>query len=203
MQAFFFATKERKKRMTPIELLLTAVALSMDAVAVSLSCGLTAQRMTRWQMLRIALCFGIFQALMPAIGYLLGSSIHQFIEAVDHWIAFGLLLFIGGRMIWEQWRSRHEDTCKVQDMTQWGNLLLMGLATSIDALAVGIGLAMTQVNLLLSVSFIGVTTFMLSGLALVLGRKVSGMFSKYAGALGGVILIGIGINILVEHLLAG
>lgn len=187
--------------MTTLALILTAIALSMDAVAVSLCCGLTSRgRMTPWQMLRVGLCFGGFQALMPALGFLLGQSIHRYIAAIDHWVAFGLLAFIGGRMLWEQWKNRHEPDCPPRDLTKLSNLLLMSIATSIDALAVGLGLAMTEVKMLPTILTIGVVTFVLCMVAILVGRSAKGVFARYANVLGGLILVIIGTTILIEHL---
>lgn len=180
-----------------IELLLLAVGLSMDAFAVSVCKGLALGKPRPWQMAVVGAWFGGFQALMPLLGFLLGSAFQRYIQSVDHWIAFGLLGFIGINMIREA-RSGEEEGQNAS--LHWKPMLLMAVATSIDALAVGITFAFLQVNVILAVSAIGVITFLFSGL----GVRVGGVFGQRRRSLaelcGGVILIVLGLDILLEHL---
>lgn len=179
-----------------VELLLLAVGLSMDAFAVSVCKGLAAGRPKAWQMVVAGLWFGGFQALMPLLGFLLGSTFQQYIQSIDHWIAFLLLGFIGANMIRE---SRGEEEGQSASF-HWKAMLLMAVATSIDALAVGVTFAFLRVNVLLAVSAIGLTTFLLSAI----GVRVGGVFGERwrgrAELCGGVILVLLGLNILLEHL---
>ena len=193
-----------------IEIFLTGVGLSMDAFAVSICRGLQMRHRVNWKyLLIIAAFFGGFQALMPAIGYLLGSQFKDYIVAIDHWIAFALLAFIGGKMVYDVICGIREEkdgcescSCKEQaeehlDIRQ---LALMAVATSIDALAVGITFAFLEVNLLLAVAVIGITTFALCALGVVVGHKFGSRFKNKASLAGGIVLILIGAKILLEHL---
>lgn len=192
-----------------IEILLTGVGLSMDAFAVSVCRGLQMRRRVNVKhLLIIAAFFGGFQALMPAIGYLLGSQFKDYIVAIDHWIAFGLLAFIGGKMIYDvicDMREEKEgcDCCGTQveeERLDVRQIALMAVATSIDALAVGITFAFLEVNLLLAITVIGVTTFALCALGVVVGHKFGSRFKNKASLAGGIVLILIGTKILLEHL---
>jgi putative Mn2+ efflux pump MntP len=192
-----------------IEIFLTGVGLSMDAFAVSICRGLQMRRKVNWRhLLIIAAFFGGFQALMPAIGYLLGSQFKDYIVAVDHWIAFGLLAFIGGKMVFDVIgdirKERGGCPCCEQkaeeERLDVKNIALMAVATSIDALAVGITFAFLEVNLLLAVAIIGVTTFLLCSLGVLVGHKFGARFKNKASLAGGIVLILIGTKILLEHL---
>lgn len=192
-----------------IEILLTGIGLSMDAFAVSICRGLQMRRRVNVKhLLIIAAFFGGFQALMPAIGYLLGSQFKDYIVAIDHWIAFGLLAFIGGKMIYDVICDMREekggcDCCGAQveeDRLDVRQIALMAVATSIDALAVGITFAFLEVNLLLAITVIGVTTFALCALGVVVGHKFGSRFKNKASLAGGIVLILIGTKILLEHL---
>ena len=195
-----------------IEIFLTGVGLSMDAFAVSICRGLQMRRGVNWKhLLTIAAFFGGFQALMPAIGYLLGSQFKDYIVAVDHWIAFALLAFIGGKMIWDVIveAREHKDGCDCCDKQESDaqeasldlrQLALMAVATSIDALAIGITFAFFEVNLLLAVTVIGVTTFALCTLGVLVGHKFGARFKNKASLAGGIVLVLIGTKILLEHL---
>lgn len=195
-----------------IEIFLTGVGLSMDAFAVSICRGLQMRRGVNWKhLLTIAAFFGGFQALMPAIGYLLGSQFKDYIVAVDHWIAFALLAFIGGKMIWDVIAEAREqkdgcDCCGKQESDaqeaslDLRQLALMAVATSIDALAIGITFAFFEVNLLLAVTVIGVTTFALCTLGVLVGHKFGARFKNKASLAGGIVLVLIGTKILLEHL---
>jgi len=192
-----------------IEILLTGVGLSMDAFAVSVCRGLQMRRRVNLKHLFIiAAFFGGFQALMPAIGYLLGSQFKDYIVAIDHWIAFGLLAFIGGKIIYDVICDMREekggcDCCGTQveeERLDVRRIALMAVATSIDALAVGITFAFLEVNLLLAVAVIGITTFLLCALGVVVGHKFGARFKNKATLAGGIVLILIGVKILLEHL---
>jgi len=180
------------------EIFLLAVGVSMDAFAVSIGKGLSAKRASWREALTVALWFGGFQALMPLIGYYLGISFADLVTKVDHWIAFGLLLLIGGNMIREALKG--EDDKPVDSSFAFRTMLVLAIATSIDALALGISFAFLGTNLWRSILIIGLTTAAFSAVGLLIGKKVGSRFHAGAEILGGVILIAIGIKILVEHL---
>ena len=181
-----------------LELFILAVGLSMDAFAVSVCKGLSVQRIEPKHYLCVGAWFGGFQALMPAIGYLLGSTFEQYITSVDHWVAFVLLCFIGGNMIKE---SREAEEDETDGSFGFKTMFLMAVATSIDALAVGITFALLpDVNIVAAVSFIGVTTFLLSAVGLKVGNVFGLKYKSKAELAGGVILVLIGTKILLEHL---
>lgn len=186
-----------------IELLLTAVALSMDALAVSITNGMTIRKLSWKHALKTGLFFGFFQALMPTIGYLAGSTIRDVIVSIDHWVTFGLLAVIGGKMAWDALHEKEEEAGKIEDPTNTLTLMMMAIATSIDALAVGIGLALTNVNIIASALCIGLVTFVLCTLGVMLGKKLGDAFQKRAQVAGGVVLVLIGLKILIEHLVQG
>jgi len=184
-------------RMGFLDLFFTATALSMDAFAVALLKGLTLRKARH--ILTIALFFGGFQALMPFLGWLLGQQWEQVVVAYDHWIAFVLLSLIGGKMIVESLKE-DGDSGGSTDTLRFLELLLLSVATSIDALAVGVTFAFLRVDILSAVALIGVTTFTFSASGVVLGRRVGEKMRKKAGIFGGAALILIGVKILVEHL---
>ena len=184
-----------------VELLLLAVGLSMDACAVSICKGLAMKKATLKEGAICGLWFGGFQALMPLIGFFLGSLFAQAIEAVDHWIAFVLLAFIGIGMLKEAFGKCEECQGDEGADLSFKTMLVMAIATSIDALAVGISLAMAgNVNIFLAVVLIGVITFILSCAGVKIGNVFGSRFEKKAQAAGGIILILLGIKILLEHL---
>ena len=178
------------------ELFFIAVGLSMDAFAVSVCKGLSAARLRPVHALTAGLYFGGFQALMPLLGYLLGSRFQAFITSVDHWIAFALLCVIGINMLRE---SFGEEEC-VDGSFAVSAMLPLAVATSIDALAVGITFAFLQVDILPAVCFIGATTFVLSGVGIHIGHVFGAKYQAGAERLGGIVLIAIGLKILLEHL---
>ena len=180
-----------------IELLLISVGLAMDAFAVSVGKGITLKCVRPRHALMVGVWFGGFQALMPVIGYLLASSFAEYVVSVDHWIAFGLLLIIGLNMIRETVWGDEE---KQNDDFGFNTMLLMAIATSIDAMAVGISMAFLNVNIWTSVAAIGVVTMLLSAVGIYLGSAFGSRLGSKAGIVGGIILISIGIKILVEHL---
>ena len=191
--------RHKSFEMTFIELLLIAIGLSMDAFSVSICKGLTTKKFS-WRMaLTCGLWFGLFQALMPIIGYCLGAQFQEMIEAYDHWIAFGLLFLIGANMIREAvWG--HDEEGKSNNALDFKTMLFLAIATSIDALAVGVSFACIQVKLWSSVLIIGLTTFLFSILGVKIGHGFGSKFEQSAGIIGGIILILIGLKILLEHL---
>lgn len=183
------------------ELFLIGVGLSMDAFAVSVCKGLAMNRVNKKQAVVIGLYFGGFQALMPLIGWFLGIRFQKYITSVDHWIAFVLLAFIGGKMILEAVRDQDVVEIAQKDPPlKHKELLILAVATSIDALAVGITFAFLDTPIVAAVAIIGVTTFVLSIVGVVMGNFFGTRYKKKAEIAGGVILILIGTKILVEHL---
>lgn len=185
-----------------LELFLIAVGLSMDAFAVSVCKGLCMKRLNLRQAALIALFFGGFQALMPLVGWALGTQFERFITPVDHWIAFVLLAIIGGKMLWDAF---HEDdvegaACPADGKLDLRELTMLAIATSIDALAVGITFAFLRVDIAMSVGLIGVTTFVLSIVGVAVGHRFGARYEKPAAIAGGIVLILIGLKILLEHL---
>lgn len=180
-----------------LSILLVALSLSADCFAVALSSSISNRALPAWQGLRVSFFFGVFQAAMTLIGWWAGSYILDFIEDFDHWVAFGLLAFVGGRMIWE---SFHEEEKKV-DITRWRFLFILAIATSLDALAVGLSFAFLKVNLLMASSTIGIVSFIITFIGFLAGKKLGEIVGKRAEIIGGIILIAIGIRILIEHLL--
>ena len=183
--------------MSLFELILVAVGLSMDAFAVSVCKGLSMQRIDRRYTALIGVFFGGFQALMPLLGYLLGSRFAVYIERFDHWVAFVLLALIGGGMIRESRDEAEEETYHGVDYKE---LLLLAVATSIDALAVGVTFAFFEVRVLPAAALIGCITFALSLVGVVVGNRFGARYKGRAELTGGVILILIGLKILLEHL---
>ncbi len=184
-----------------IELLLLAVGLSMDAFAVSICKGLSMKKADPKAMCTCGVWFGGFQALMPLIGFLLGSLFAAAIEAVDHWVAFGLLAIIGVNMLKEAFSQEEECDCGDHADLSVKTMFVMAVATSIDALAVGISLAMAgDVNIWIAITLIGITTFALSALGVKIGNIFGSRFEKKAQMAGGIILILLGVKILLEHL---
>lgn len=183
--------------MSLFELFLIAVALSMDAFAVAICKGLSMQCMNRRSALIIGLYFGGFQAFMPLLGFLLGVRFQDAITAYDHWIAFTLLSIIGGSMIKES-LNPEEDSCDAS--VSFRSMAVLAVATSIDALAVGVTFAFLKVQILPAVSFIGIITFLLSVAGVKVGTVFGARYKSRAEAAGGMILIAIGLKILVEHL---
>ena len=185
--------------MSLLTLFITAVGLSMDAFAVSVCKGLAMKKLSVKKAVLIGLWFGGFQALMPAIGYLLGTRFEKYVTSIDHWIAFVLLAFIGINMIKEA-LSGDED--EANDSVDFKTMFLLAVATSIDALAVGVTYAFLQVRIIPAVAFIGVTTFVLSVVGVKIGNVFGLRYKSKAEIFGGIILIVMGAKILAEHLLA-
>ena len=195
--------KREKNMVLFIEILLIGVGLSMDAFAVSICKGLGMTKVNRKQALTIGLYFGGFQALMPFIGYMLGIRFEKYIKSIDHWIAFILLGFIGGKMVYEAVKEKDDDAVVEKDLAlNQGEMLLLAIATSIDALAVGIMFAFTydSLNIYWAIAIIGLTTFVLSIIGVIVGNFFGNKYKKKSEIAGGIILILIGVKILLEHL---
>ena len=180
-----------------IELFLIAVGLSMDAFAVSVCKGLAMPKCTFKKVAIVGLWFGGFQALMPAIGYVLGAQFQEAIASIDHWIAFVLLALIGGNMIHEALDNDEEEADASLDVK---TMFLLAVATSIDALAIGITFAFLKVNIISAVCFIGIVTFIISFAGVKIGNVFGARYKNKAEIVGGVILIFLGLKILLEHL---
>ena len=187
--------------MTIAELIFIAVGLSMDAFAVAICKGLCTEKVKIKHMAITGAWFGGFQGLMPLIGFLLGSAFAKYIEPVDHWIAFLLLGLLGANMIKESF-SKEEEACDVNSSSfGFKVMLVMAVATSIDALAVGITFALLpNVNIWVAIGSIGVITFILSAIGVKIGSVFGAKNKKYAELLGGIVLVLIGLKILLEHL---
>lgn len=180
------------------EILVIAVGLSMDAVAVSLAASASNRAQGTRAMFRLSFHFGLFQFLMPIVGWFLGMSVARYIGAVDHWVAFALLALVGSRMIWAAVSGAEEELAR--DPSRGTTLIVLSLATSIDALAIGLTLAMLGARIWYASLVIGVVTGCLSLLAILLGKRVGRAVGMRMGIVGGVALIAIGVRILVEHL---
>ena len=180
-----------------IQLLILAVSLSMDAFAVAICKGLAFGRIRLRQALVVGLYFGVFQAAMPTIGYFLGMGFRQYIESFDHWIAFGLLAFLGARMIIEAVRGGEEEVSSSLDIRE---MTLLAIATSIDALAAGISLSVLDASIGTAALFIGIITFSLSVAAVYIGGYIGAKFKKPAELAGGAALVLLGIKVLIDHL---
>lgn len=187
-----------------LNLLMIAVGLSMDAFAVSMTNGMcVSRRSSKGRFFAHALVwsamFGLFQGLMPLLGYFLGRAFSALISSFDHWVAFFLLAFIGGKMVWEAVHPDQEEECSVS--LPFSTILTQAVATSIDALAVGVSFALLQVNILSASGIIALTTLLLSLVASFIGRGFGALLKSKAEVFGGVILILIGVKILLEHTL--
>lgn len=185
-----------------VEFLLLGVGLAMDAFAVSICKGLAMRKVNKKQAVIIALFFGGFQAIMPVIGWLLCKGFQTYIEAFDHWIAFALLAFIGVKMIIETLREKEDDVV-IEEMDpplDMKEMLMLAIATSVDALAVGISLAALDRPIVESATIIGVVTFIISIVGVYIGNFFGNRYKKRAELAGGIILVLIGVKILCEHM---
>ncbi len=183
-----------------ISIVLIAIGLSADCFAVALGAGVANCNYARRQVLRAGLAFGLAQAIMPVLGWLAGRTVVDYIAAYDHWIAFGLLVFVSGRMVWESLRPGHGEEKKT-DITTGAALLVLSVATSIDALAVGLSFAFLEVNIALASPVIGIIAFTATVLGFALGRKAGRFAGKWAEIGGAVILLAIALRILLSHIL--
>jgi putative Mn2+ efflux pump MntP len=186
--------------------MLIGLGLAMDAFAVSVSSGISIPGLRLFYMIRAALCFGVFQFFMPIVGWLLGKTLVEYIAAYDHWVAFGILGFLGGKMLKDVFFAPHTETegeaevSPKTDIRGMGTLLTLAVATSIDALAVGISFSVLSRDILRPAALIGLITAGVCLAGFEFGRRIGGACKRRAQMLGGFILIGIGCKILIEHL---
>jgi putative Mn2+ efflux pump MntP len=183
-----------------LSIVLIGIGVSMDCLAVAIAGSISMRTLTRLQILRASLSFGLFQMLMLILGWLLGQTVVDLIESFDHWLAFGLLLLIGARMIKESLESEEDDD-ESTDITRGLALLTLSVATSIDSLAVGLSLAFLGSSVPLAAPVIGSITFAFSVAGFYIGRPAGSVLGRRAEAVGGIVLIGIGLRILLTHLL--
>lgn len=181
----------------PLQIFLISVSLSLDAFSVSIAGGLKVREDKHLHAFRVAAFFGVFQAVMPVFGFFLGEAMKSFITGIDHWIAFVLLGMIGANMIREALSEQKEERKSILDFR---TLIFLAIATSIDALVVGITLSLVKIPFLLSITIIGFVTFIMSFAGFLFGEKLGARFGKKAEILGGLVLIAIGTKILIEHL---
>lgn len=181
-----------------LTIFLTALGLAADCFAVALGASISRKNLSLIQMARVSLSFGLFQSIMPVLGWLAGKTVVELVEAYDHWIALALLGFIGGKMLWESFHSKGGRSDNA-DISRGWLLITLSVATSIDALAVGLTFAFININIWLASLTIGVVALFVSLLAFQLGKRAGGLLGKRAEIIGGLILIGIGIKIVIEH----
>jgi len=181
------------------DIILLAIGLAMDCFVVSIACGMAMKKIKLWPTIKIAFFFGFFQAAMPLIGWVVGSRFRIYVENFDHWIAFLILTLLGARMIHENFKVQHTDQKKLNPY-KLSVILTLAVATSIDALAVGFTFAFLKINLWLAIFIIGITSLLISIFGILFGHKYCCKFNVPAELLGGIVLIGIGIKILLEHL---
>jgi manganese efflux pump family protein len=179
--------------------LIIAVALGMDAFSVAIGVGATGGDVSWRRRLRLSFHFGLFQFLMPVAGWAAGRTVSGFISEYDHWIAFLLLAYVGGKMIWESFHEKEKG--ELSDPTRGWTLLMLSVATSIDALAVGFSLALLKVSIWYPSLIIGVVAFVMTVVGISFGEKLGKIFGKRVEAAGGLILIAIGLKILYEHMI--
>lgn len=189
--------------MEPIVLLGLALGLSMDALAVAAAEGAFLKKIHFRKVFRLAFTFGAFQGFMPVLGWAAGTTFRKYIMDFDHWIAFIILFYIGGKMVYEETMNDKKGDKKQQGCDRMGMLLLMALATSIDALAVGLTFAFLEIDILLPVLAIGGLTFLVSGLGVYFGSWIGRKYEKIIGLIGGSVLMIIGLKILLDHLVSG
>lgn len=184
--------------MSFISIFLIALALSMDAFSVATALGAAGRWHSTFSVIRLATAFGAFQFAMPILGWLLGRTVVSYIADYDHWIAFGLLTIVGIRMFKEYFDKDGKE--RLKDPTKGWSLLVLSIATSIDALAVGVSLAFFDVNIYYASAVIGIVCFTITAVGMIFGKALSRMLGKKAVLIGGLVLIGIGIKIVVEHM---
>jgi manganese efflux pump family protein len=183
-----------------ITLIGIAVALAMDAFAVAIAAGLQLRPLTGGQVFRLSFCFGLFQAVMPILGWLAGTTVQRHIAAYDHWVAFALLGFIGGKMIYESLHHGEAERAGADPTRGW-TLIVLSFATSIDALAVGLSLALLEVGVWVPSLVIGLVCAGFTATGMLIGWRVGQAWSRRVELVGGLVLIGIGVKIVIEHLL--
>lgn len=184
--------------MSTFEIFIIGIGLAMDAFAASICKGLQQSQASVDKTLKIGFCFGFFQAIMPLLGYFLGASFAKFIADIDHRIAFILLSIIGGQMI----RESRDASCEIDKGFDFKSLFMMGVATSIDAMIVGVSFAFLKVDIYKAALIIGLVTFALSSLGFKIGHKLGTRSKQVSELIGGLVLIGMGVKILIEHLTA-
>jgi putative Mn2+ efflux pump MntP len=185
-----------------LSIILIAIGLSADCFAVALGGGVSNKNHSRIQIFRVAFMFGLFQAVMPLLGWLAGRTVVEYIADYDHWVAFVLLAIVSGRMLWESLRPERGEEKNV-DITRGLLLLTLSIATSIDALAVGLSFAFIKVSIAVAAPTIGVVAFIATAIGFVLGKKASKLIGRRAETIGAVILLAIAFRILLSHLLGG
>lgn len=182
-----------------LEIVLLGLALSADTLAVSVSCALAHPKLGTASVMRIAIILALFQGLMPLVGWFCGTAIRPVVESISAWVAFALLLGVGGKMLIDSLRGAEQQTAI--DLLRTRTLLVVALATSIDALSVGLGLALVSINILAVISVIGFATFAVAVVGLYFGNVLTRIKRLNTGVLAGIILIGMGCKILYEHLI--
>ena len=190
--------------MSVIVIIGIAIGLAMDAFAAAVAVGVILGDVSKRQVFRLSFHFGLFQAMMPVLGWLAGNSVSHAVQAWDHWVAFGLLAFVGGRSMRASLRAQEQENEDVKgDPTRGLSLVMLSTATSIDAFAVGLSFAMLNVKIWRPSAVIGIVAAVLTLIGIVLGSRLGLRFGKRMELLGGLILVGIGLGILVQHLLSG
>lgn len=184
--------------MSLITVLLLAVALGVDAFSVAIGIGAANHKKSWAPVLRLSLAFGLFQFVMPLIGWLAGSTVVELISGFDHWVAFALLVFVGGKMIWEGLEKENDK--EKADQTRGIPLLLLSIATSIDALAVGFSFSLLKTPILFPAVIIGIICFCMTAVGMIFGKILARIFGRKVEIFGGIVLIAIGIKILIEHI---
>jgi len=180
-------------------IIVIAFGLAMDAFAVAVAIGLVLPALTRRHVFRLAFHFGLFQFMMPILGWLAGYTVAEYVKSYHHWVVFGLLGFIGGKMLWEAYKS-HPSERKTGDPTRGWSLVTLSVVTSLDAFAVGLVLAFQEVPIWMPSILIGLVAGAMTMIGIELGHRIGDRFGRWAEALGGVVLIGIGIYTLISHL---
>ena len=181
-----------------ITIILVAVGLSVDAFSVSIGIGAANTKRSWAPVMRLAAAFGLFQFAMPIAGWLAGQTVVDIISDYDHWIAFALLAYVGGKMIWEGCKNQREE--EKADSTRGLPLFFLSIATSIDALAVGFSFSILKVPILFPATIIGIVCFLITAIGMIFGKVLARIFGKKVEIFGGIVLIGIGIKILIDHL---
>ncbi len=183
--------------MSILTIIFLAVGLGVDAFSVAIGIGATNSKKSWAPVIRLSLAFGLFQFVMPLAGWLAGSTVVDMIQSFDHWMAFGLLALIGGKMIWEGFEKESDE--ETADQTRGWPLLLLSIATSIDALAVGFSFSLLKTPILFPAVIIGVVCFLMTAVGMIFGKGLAKIFGKKVEILGGLVLIAIGVKILMEH----
>lgn len=185
--------------MNTFDIILLSIGLAMDCLAVSVSTGISYKKIDTAEAIKMPVMFGLFQGLMPLAGFFLTISFADFIDSVSHWIALAILLFIGVKMIWEDLHETDEEVDEKKNLFAWSNVLLLAVATSIDALSTGIIFVSVPEKLYSAVIIIGITSFLFSIVGLFVGNNIRKAAQLRFGIIGGLILIGIGLKLVIEH----